>query len=75
MIATFDSIVFCEPEMCGDSVRGCSEQCDDGKTLDGDECSSQCIPVPEPGQLLLAVAGGLVLAARRRDGCRGASPR
>ena len=32
----------CEPEVCGDGIRACTEFCDDGNTLDGDGCSSSC---------------------------------
>jgi len=47
VIATLDSIVSCEPEVCGDSVVGCSEQCDDGNTLSDDGCSPTCTCEPE----------------------------
>jgi cysteine-rich repeat protein len=37
----------CNAETCGDGVLGCSEQCDDGNTADGDGCSALCtIEVP-----------------------------
>jgi len=47
VIATLDSIVSCEPEVCGDGVVGCSEQCDDGNTLSDDGCSPTCTCEPE----------------------------
>ena len=28
----------CEPEVCGDGIDGCLEECDDGNTVDGDGC-------------------------------------
>jgi len=32
----------CEPELCGDGIRGCTEECDDANTIDGDGCESDC---------------------------------
>ncbi len=42
VIATLDSLVSCEPEVCGDGAVGCDETCDDGNTHDGDGCSATC---------------------------------
>jgi cysteine-rich repeat protein len=32
----------CNAETCGDGVLGCTEECDDGNTVDGDACNSDC---------------------------------
>ena len=29
-------------DICGDGIRSAKEQCDDGNTVDGDGCSSDC---------------------------------
>ena len=47
VIAPLDSIVACEPEVCGDGAVGCDEQCDDGNTLAEDGCSATCTCEPE----------------------------
>ncbi len=44
-------------DVCGDGIRGATEQCDDGNTVDGDGCSSSCTiePAPCPGGLCMPV--------------------
>jgi fibro-slime domain-containing protein len=42
-------------DVCGDSMRGITEACDDGNTLDGDGCSAGCDV--EPGFRCPPVAG------------------
>jgi cysteine-rich repeat protein len=52
---------FMTETLCGNGVLDPGEGCDDGNTEDGDTCSSACVPVPEPGPLLLGITGVLVL--------------
>ena len=50
---------------CGDGERDRPwEACDDGNTTDDATCSADCT-VPEPGQLALALVGGVVLLVAR----------
>jgi cysteine-rich repeat protein len=61
---SIDAIAFAPS--CGDGERDRPwEACDDGNAVDDASCSADCT-VPEPGRLVLAVVGVLVLLGARR---------
>ena len=41
--------IFCPQAVCGNGMQETGEQCDDGNSIDGDGCSSQCV-VESPAQ-------------------------